>query len=282
MSFVATPEQIARFEAFSKKPSFSQEAIVVDFKTTPEFIQSILPPGFDAGDTPTGHILLSNMESNGVGEFDCAIVSFDVKFRGTAGTYMLEIIVSGDLPVTWGREVWGECKKTGTCRMYRSGNIRHAYAERGGVRLIELQGEFGDDLPPRKRENFNFEIKAYPDAQGNGLQYEPIVNVLRVQEHDDRHSVGKGRLVIRGTESDPLHTIPILSISDFIYTSGRADYTVEQQHELGCGAAYLPYLLGRHYEDLKVFKRGGEWTRLEDQEAESEAYPVQRLNTPSK
>ncbi|KAH6687426.1 hypothetical protein F5X68DRAFT_231894 [Plectosphaerella plurivora] len=281
MSFVATADQVKVFEEFSSKPSFSQEAIIVDFTTTEEFVRSVLPPNFEPGDTPTGHILLSCMESRLCGEFDCAIVSLDVKFRGVSGTYMLEIIVSGDTPVTWGREVWGECKKTGTCRMWRSGNHRYAYAERNGVRLIELEGEFGDDLPPRKRCNNNFEIKAYPDSQGRGLQWEPVVSVLRVEEDDARRSVGKGRLVVRGSATDPLHSIPILSIGDFEYVSGRADYTVVENHELGSGQAYMPYLIGRHYEDLRVFKVGGEWAKLGDEEVELENCPIQRLSTPS-
>ncbi|KAH7007370.1 hypothetical protein EDB80DRAFT_684608 [Ilyonectria destructans] len=280
MSFVATADEVRVFEEFSANPSFSQEAIVVDFTTTPEFIQSVLPPNFEPGDRPTGHVLMSTMESKLCGEFDCAIVSIDVKFKGIRGTYMLEIIISGDSPVTWGREVWGECKKTGTCRMWRSGNYRYAYAERNGVRLIELEGEFGDDLPPRERNSCNFEIKAYPHSMGKGLQWEPMVNVLTVKEQDVRRSTGVGRLVIRGTEHDPLHSIPIVSIKDFEYVSGRADYTVIQEHELGCGKAYLPYLVGRHYEDLRQFKIGGEWTKMQDEEKEAEVFPIQRLTTP--
>ncbi|KAB2568957.1 hypothetical protein DBV05_g12369 [Lasiodiplodia theobromae] len=281
MSFVATAEEIRVFEEFSSKSSFSQEGITVDFTTTPEFIKSVLPPNFEPGDQPTGHILLATMESKLCGEFDCALVTIDVKFKGISGTYMLEIIVSGDTPVTWGREVWGETKKTGTCRLWRSGNYRYAYAERNGVRLIELQGEFGDDLPARKRQAYSFEIKAYPHSKGKGLQWEPMVNVLNVEEEDVRRSVGKGRLVVRGTASDPLHSIPILSIGDFQYVSGRADYTVVEDHELGCGNAYMPYLLGRHYDDLRIFKVGGEWTKLQDDEKEAETFPVQRLYTPS-
>lgn len=280
MSFVASPEELRIFEEFSSKPSFSQEAIIVDFETTTEFVRGVLPPGLDPGSTPTGHILLSTMESKLCGEFDCAIVSLDVTFRGKPGTYMLEILISGDTPVTWGREVWGECKKTGTCRLWRSGDYRYACAERNGVRLIELQGKFGDDLPPRTRESINYEIKAYPHSQGKGLQGEAMVNTVEIKEEDTRHSVGEGRLTIRGTAADPLHSIPIEKISQFKYTSGRADYTVVAEAELGCGNAYLPYLIGRHYDDLRVFKVGAAWTGLEDEETEAETFPVRRFSTP--
>ncbi|RSL55024.1 hypothetical protein CEP54_009577 [Fusarium duplospermum] len=262
MSFVASPDQVRAFEEFSSKPSFSQEAIVIDFTTTPEYVRSVLPPGLEPGDTPTGHILMSTMESKLCGEFDCAIVSLDVKFRGKHGTFMLEIIISNDLPVTWGREVWGEAKKTGTCRFWGSEDWRYAYAERNGVRLIEVQAKFGEDLPPRVRDSINFEIKAYPHSQGKGLQWEP-----------------SGRLIIRGTTADPLHSIPIQAVSDFKYTTGRADYTVVSVDELGVGEAYFPHLIGRHYEDVRVHKVGAEWTELKDKE-ELESFPVRRFYTP--
>ncbi|RMJ04932.1 hypothetical protein CDV36_014397 [Fusarium kuroshium] len=154
--------QVRAFEEYSSKPSFSQEAIVIDFATTPEYVRSVLPPGLEPGDTPAGHILMSTMESKLCGAFDCTIASLDVKFRGKPGTFILEIIISNDLPVTWDREVWGEAKNTDTCRPWRSGDWRYAYAVRDGVRLIEVQAKFGEDLPPRVRDAINFEIKAYP------------------------------------------------------------------------------------------------------------------------
>ncbi|KAJ3455891.1 hypothetical protein MRS44_017373 [Fusarium solani] len=282
MSFVATPEEVEAFQRLSSDPRFSQELIALDFTTTPEFIKSVLPPNFEPGDSPTGHISVGTFESKLCGEFDCAIVSIDVKFKGQTGTYLLELIVSGDMPVTWGREVWGEVKNTGTCKIWRSGNYRYAVAERNGIRLIELQGEFGDDQPPRVRENTAYEIKAYPHSMGKGLQWEPKVNQLKVVEYDTRWSVGSGRITVRGTSSDPLHSIPIKSISDFTYVSGRSDYTVVADYNLGVTDAYLPYLVGRHYDDLRNFKVGIEWTYMEDEEHDPEPTLVQRLKTPAK
>lgn len=284
MSFVATPEEVKAFQELSSKPAFSQELVTLDFTTTPEFIKSVLPPNFEPGDKPNGHISVGTFESRLCGEFDCAMVSIDVKFNGRPGTYLLELIVSGDMPVTWGREVWGEVKKTGTCKIWRSGNYRYAVAERNGVRLIELQGEFGDDLKPRTREGTAYEIKAYPHSMGKGLQWQPKVNQLTVIEHDTRWSQGSGRIVIRGTSADPLHSIPILAISDLEYVSGRAEYTVVADYDLGIQNtdSYLPYLVGRHYDDLRDFKVGIEWTEMNDEEKDPQAGRVQRLETPSK
>lgn len=278
MSYVASPEEIAIWEEFSSKPQFSQEGIDVPFRTTFEYVKSVLPPGFEPASQPTGNILVSTMESRLCGEFDCTLVTLDAKFKGITGKYCLLMLISGDTPVTWGREVWGETKKTGTTRLWRSGNYRYGYAERNGVRLVEVEMECGDNLPAQKVQGSQFEIKAYPHSQGKGLQWEPKVNVLDIIAHNDRRAVGNGRLIVRGTRADPLHSIPIVSISEFEYVSGLAEYTVVSEHDLGCGNAYMPYLIGRHYDDLRIFRVGAQWNKLQSQEDdEDEKFPVQRL-----
>lgn len=88
-------------------------------------------------------------------------------------------------------------------------------------------------------------------------------------------------MTVRGTTADPLHSIPILDVSEFKYTTGRADYTVVAVDELGVGEAYLPHLIGRHYEDVRIHKVGAEWTELKDREEEQESFPVRRFNTPA-
>lgn len=268
MSYVASPEEVQIFEELSSKPKFSQEVIVVQFSTTQEFIKSILPPNFKPTPDPKGTILIGTMESRLCGEFDCALIAIQVEWDGKVGNYMLEMVISNDTPVTWGREVWGETKKTGTVKMYRSGNYRYAHAERYGVRIIEIEGEFGDEKDAGKAEYKNFEIKAYPGSSGRGLHCEPMVNELDVVEHYARQSQGVGRLTLRGNANNPLHTIPIVSISDFAYSSGLAEYTVVKEHPLGATGEYLPYLVGRHYDDLRSFKVGNQWGKLAEKTPE--------------
>lgn len=280
MSYVASPEEVAVFEDFSSQPKFSQEAITCDFTTTKEFVQSVLPPHFKPAAEPTGHIYVGTMESRLCGEFDCALISLDVIFNGKPGIYMLEMLISEDFPVTWGREIWGETKKTAFVKMQRSGNYRYAFAERNGVRLIEIEGEFGDELPPTTTESRNFEIKAYPGSRGKGVQWEPVVNELHVVEHHTRQSKGQGIVTLRGNRNNPIHSIPVLSITDLQYTSGLAEYTVINEYPLGVTKEYLPYLIGRHYDDMRTFKVGNQWTGLDPSAKHEETFPVQRLTTP--
>lgn len=66
------------------------------------------------------------------GEFDCTIVFLKCRYKEYEGTTMLLIIVSGDMPVTIGREMWGEPKKTGTTQVYMDGHQLYGFAERNG------------------------------------------------------------------------------------------------------------------------------------------------------
>lgn len=279
MPFVATPDQVKAFQAYSSHPGFSQEAISVDFITTPEFVRSVLPPGLEPADSPVGTICISSWESKLCGEFECSMVSLQAKHDGVEGKYILTLIVSGDLPVTWGREIWGEIKKTGESKLFRSGSRRYAFGERRGVRLIELTAELGEDLSPTVEEAIGYEIKAYPSSTGIGLHSDPRLVTLKIVDQNTKKAVGKGSLILRGTKSDPLHEIPIQSIGDFTYVSGETEYRVISEKELKVGDDYLPYLIGRHYDDLRDYKIGAAWDFNSTEIEERESFKVQRLSS---
>lgn len=279
MPFVASPAQVKAFQAYSSRPGFSQEAISVDFTTTHDFVRSVLPPSLEPADNPIGTISVSSWESKLCGEFECSAVSLQAKHEGVEGKYFLTLIVSGDLPVTWGREIWGEIKKTGDSKLFRSGNRRYAYGERRGVRLIELTAEFGADLEPTLEESIGYEIKAYPSATGLGLHSDPRLVTLKIVDQNTKKAIGKGHLVLRGTQSDPLHEIPIKSIGDFTYVSGETEYRVIEEKELKVGDTYLPYLIGRHYDDLRDYQVGAAWDFENKELQERELYKIQRLSS---
>lgn len=138
--------------------------------------------------------------------------------------------------------------------------------------MIEMEVEFGGELAPSRDESVAFEIKAYPHHTGIGLEYDPKVIALDVVEDKPARAVGRGRLTIRGTKADPLHTIPVLSIGEFQYCSGTVEYAIHGSYKLDCTAEeYLPYLIGRHYDDVSTLEVGSEWAKNEEKE---ELYPV--------
>lgn len=253
MPFVATPAQVEAFKRICCQPSYTQETIVVEFHTTTEFIQGVLPPHLEPAVDPVGLINIGNWQSNACGDFELASVAVRCRSGDREGYYALTLIVSEPFAITWGRESWGEVKKPGKPRLFSSGSHKYAYCERNGVRLIELEGEFGEWLEPEDSEWYSFEVKAFPAASGGGLHGDPVGLTLKVVDHNTCRARGKGRLTLRGSESDPLHTIPITSIGDFEYISGPTDWSVFEESILSDGERYLPYIVGRHYDALSDF-----------------------------
>lgn len=106
------------------------------------------------------------------------------------------------------------------------------------------------DLSAEEVEWFDFEAKAFPNARGDGLDGDPKLITLRVVDRNERKAEGKGKLTLRGTQSDPLHTIPIVEVGRFVHVSGPTEWSFVEERRLCLQEGYLPYFVARHYEGL--------------------------------
>lgn len=96
-----------------------------------------------------------------------------------------------------------------------------------------------------------------------------------------RPPAGVASGTIRRTRNNPLHTIPIVSISDLSYMSSLTRYPFTQEPELGVKEEYLPYLINRYYDDMRTFKVENQWTKLQREvDVEEEKFPTHRFKTP--
>lgn len=253
MPFVASPAQLRTFNAITSSPQYTQETLAVPFTTTIDFIASILPPHLSPiPEQPTGLITIGNWQSNTCGDFELCSVAVKCRHGEREGYYMLTLIVSEPFAITWGRETWGEIKKPGKVRMFGNGKKNYAYCERKGVRLVEVDVELGawdEGEAEEVVEWCSFEMKAVPAAQGEGLQGgEGLGLTLKAVDRNEKRAKGKGRVVLRGSESDPLHEIPIMGMGEVKYFSGRSDWSVLEEYMLKGGEKYLPYVMGRQYD----------------------------------
>lgn len=268
MSFVANPDQVSAFLTQCSSPSYSQDAVSVEFTTTEAFIRSVLPPSLEPSDTFTGLITISTWQSNVCGSFELSSVSVRCKSDGVDGYWILHLIVSTPFAITWGRETWGEVKREGSARLHWNGKRLSAFAERKGVRLIELEAEFTQELPAEDAESFDFEAKAFPDAKGDDLESDPKLITLKVNDRYEKYASGEGKLTLRGTLSDPLHTIPIVSVGQFLHMSGSSNWSYVSERRLCSSKDYLPYFVFRHYETLSDHPAGVGLRSLEGSETE--------------
>lgn len=256
MGFVKTAEEIAEIEAILAKGEFTAESLSIEFETTPEFLRHVLAPCFEMPDKPVVYANVSRWQSNLCGEFDCGAIYLSCRYKGHAGTTMLTLFVSGDTPVTIGRELWGEGKKTGIAQLYVDGNDVYGFTERNGVRLMEITAELGPNLgPARSTQGMDFELKAQPHTTGRGLQNKVVLSALQIHEDYRVTRTGTGTLKFAGTPFDPLHTIPVVSVGPVTYNEGGACTTVLFFDELSDDVDYRPYIYGQKYDDFRLFHK---------------------------
>jgi len=261
MGFVRTAEEITEIEELFNKGQFTVEGITIEFETDEEWLRSVLPPCFDMPEKPLCYANVSSWQSALCGEFDCGIIYLSCKYKGEAGTTMLHLVVSGDMPVTIGREMWGEGKKTGTARLYRDGNEFYGYAERNGVRLIEITADMGPDEGPYKGVVKDFELKAQPHTTGLGYQNKVVLSCLDTSEDYRVTRSGTGTLKLAGNDFDPLHTIPVKSVGGVSYAEGASCWTIPMWEELDDGVDYRPWLYGQKYDDFRLFHQAARFKK---------------------
>ena len=254
MGFVKTADECQAIQRLFARPRWLLDGVRVRFTTTTDFIQSVLPPCLEPAAEAAGVISVGRWQSACCGEFDTASVYVSCTDGEVEGLYNLAMIVTGDTPVTWGREVWGEVKKRGDIGYFRSPSSIFAYAERNGTRLIEIEARVDGPETATSTSGWCFEVKAFPAANGIGLEHPPRLVRIKVSSEAARERAGTATLRLGGTAFDPLDTIPISDLGSASHVSDSPVYEVIDVRDLPDEEAYIPYVYGRHYDDLTKFR----------------------------
>lgn len=253
-SYVKTAQEIEAIERLFEEPRFLYEGVRVEFLTSPDFVRSVLPPGLEPCAEPQAMVSLGRWQSALCGEFDTASVFVKALHQGDVGYYNLSMLVSGEMPVVWGREVWGEVKKHGRIGVHRDGNLFYAWAERGGQRLIEIDARLDREVRDVKTTSVALEVKAYPSASGRGLESDPLLVKLNCDAHYGTVIHGDAEVTLRSGAHDPIGSIPIVEIKGAAFAEGETVYSLIGSQKLCDAADYLPYFYGRHYDDFLTFQ----------------------------
>lgn len=248
MAYVRTAEEIDRIQALVRTARFALEGVSIEFETTKEFARSVLPPCLEPVEA-RGVITVSRWQAGVCGEFESTAVMLNAKWREYVGTYFLTLIVSGDMPVTIGRELWGEPKKLGDSHLYRDGDDVYAYGERHGVRVVEIDASFDQDLGEQVIDSYALEVNGYLGHDAS-LAADPFVAAFLNARRFDSVRQGTGELTLTGTPFDPVDEIPIVATGRALHYTGESVYTEAARETLPDRETYLPYILGRSYDDL--------------------------------
>jgi len=254
--YVKSKEEVQRIEDFVAPSRFTCDEIGVYFKTTWEYAKSVLPPIFEPlGDEEAGtcdaYANVTQYESAYCGTFDGAIVSILCKYGDIEGYWMLTEIISPELPVAIGRELWGEVKKNGNGRIWRAGANVRATGDRRGIQVMEINADItGPDHGPHVVDSNGFDIKMFPHSNGRGLQYPPLLNIWDIKYEYTSYREGTATLEWGHSKWDPTDTIPIVSVDKAIDAQFAGYWPLGQQIELeDPDNIYAGYMWGRGFDD---------------------------------
>ncbi len=215
------------------------------FTTDESFVEEVLPPPLEPTGTPTVLAMVGRWQSNCVADFAGGSIYVAAQHEGVVGEYVLAMFMDGDVPTIYGRDLFGEPKKIATSGVMRRGDHFRGWVERGGVRIIELQGQMEKDGGAFEAEGYNFNFKARPAANGVGLEEDAILTRAHFDIVGTASLEGAGSVVLRGTTHDPLDEIPIRAVQKATY--------VECDLIGACASmattpadVFLPYHYGRH------------------------------------
>ncbi len=245
MGFVKTADEVAAIRSTLTGVEFlGGEMLSVDALVPPEQAAALLPPGLEPAETPRITVTVGRWRSNCCGDFGGGAVYVAARHGAIEADYVLTMFMDSDVPLIFGRDLYGEPKKLATSMLYRNGDHMSGAVERMGTRLIEIEADLGPDLGPSSNVGRNFNVKSLLSADGTGLQGDPELTVAEFESRASLHRPAEARLRLRGTRHDPLDELTIVEVLGARYV--EADMKASC-HGLGTipADAFLPYAYGR-------------------------------------
>lgn len=245
MGFVKTAEEIAQIERLIARPQFvSGERLAIAFLTTPETIRRLLPPPLKPTSEPLVVVGIGRWQSNGIGDYAGCSVNLAARHGTVEGGYALAMWMDTEPSVVFGRDVFGEPKKLGAVRLFRSGDRFRGHLERHDTRLVEIQADISEWTGASREERVAFNYRSRTAVDGAGLDGPAVLTRATFTTDVKRAGAGTGSIILRGTDHDPVDELEVVSIA----------WASFQEHDIAarCEAVdtvpadrFLPYHHGR-------------------------------------
>ncbi|MBD5829794.1 hypothetical protein DXX98_03015 [Janibacter melonis] len=247
MGYRLSDSEVEDFQTRVKGTQYVGDGLDVYFTTTREFLAEVLPPCFGVPEEPVACLQYSGAVGAKL-EFRSLVLYVAATFRGQNAFYDLTHLLTGDMTITIGRELWGECKKQADITATATEGRMQVSAVRNGTQIIGIDAEIGPDLGPRDSAgNRQVHVKAFLDSDGTDLEYDPIVFVLTSSTHYESYHEGTASIELTSTPGDPCGSVPVVSVDRAVYGRRRSSYT-QEHFPVDGRQEYLPYVIGRSYD----------------------------------
>jgi acetoacetate decarboxylase len=126
----------------------------IKYRTDPEKIAALLPPGITPGKNPHVNITIYNFPVGGEPEYG-VVVNVDADYDGTEGEFTLAIGINQENAVFNSQERWGQPKFVADTKYFRMMNHVEAKVEHAGYTWLEFVGDVTGPVanPPEFEQN---------------------------------------------------------------------------------------------------------------------------------
>lgn len=176
------------------------------YRTDPDAIARLLPPGIEPGDDPKVFLTFYNFPVMNEPEFGL-VMTAAADFNGIQGEYALGYAIDQEAAVYVSREHWGQPKYLADIRYFRMMNHVEAAVRHAGHTFAEFSGDVAaTDEAGEEFETNEWWIKVARSVTmaPNSYDYPPhVVRVYAKYRTAFRQSLS-GQLVLREAPFDPL------------------------------------------------------------------------------
>lgn len=178
----------------------------ITYRTDPDKIAALLPPGIDPGANPHVHLSIYNVPILGEPEYG-VVTKIDADYRGTPGQYTIGYAIDQEAAVFISQELNGQPKYPAEIHYYRIGDAVEARAIHQGYTFMEFKGQVTGDLPnPPEATSHEWWIKSSRAVNGAEKSYDFPPHVVHVESVSQTTSCQKveGELLLRDSPWDPI------------------------------------------------------------------------------
>lgn len=250
MEFIRPDEEGAAVRDAVSRPTFlDATTLTVSFRTDPDVVERLLPPGLEPAERPLARAeVVSVSRSNCVGPFDGGGLYVRARHGDREGAYCLSMPMSTDAAVRWGRETLGEPKKRAEVTLDRAGESVRGTVRRHGERLLDIDARLRETQEPRSGETTVFHYKYLPAASGEGFHADPALVAVTLESEQTSAERGSADLSLGSTVHDPLGSLPVESVRGATYAETDIALSAEEVTTVD-PEAFEPYAFGVGMDD---------------------------------
>jgi acetoacetate decarboxylase len=223
LRFVKSPDEIAAIQSLYSRAHFlGVRQITVAFETTADAIRELLPPPLEPTPEALGLAWIGEIgASNCMGGFNGAGVYLRARYGDVVGNYCIAMPRSTPEATLAGRQIFGEPAKLAKVVFEEQDEHVWGSAERHEVRYLSIRGRCEQEAPASRQDFTSFFFKFLPRTDGAGFDCPPRLVQATTTMNVTSARRGRGELVFRDSQHDPLADIPVVQVMDAVYTRGQ-------------------------------------------------------------